>query len=96
MLPYVTLKLSNINLESTENIKENVTLMVGMLHDMCDIVKLDPKAGIEFNPHERSIRVLSSMLIYWILFYFFVLWNMPMLLVIKVLKAALCQIDETK
>jgi hypothetical protein len=61
MLPYVTLELFNINLESTENIKENVTLMVRMLHDMCDIVKLDPKAGIEFNPHERSIRVLSSM-----------------------------------
>jgi hypothetical protein len=50
------------NLESDIDIYANVNLMLWMLNEMCKIDHFDQLAGISFNPHERSIRVLSSML----------------------------------
>jgi hypothetical protein len=53
--------LPHTNLESGKDIDANVTLMLWMLNQMCSIVVFNQQAGIWFNPHERSIRVLSSM-----------------------------------
>jgi hypothetical protein len=52
---------SHTNLESDDG-NNVITLMLRMLNQMCEIVESD-QFGHQFNPHERSIRVLSSMLI---------------------------------